>query len=168
MTSAARLKANRENARFSTGPKSLAGKARAARNAACHGLSIPIRSDPTCAAQINALAHRLAGPLASAALMSRAYALAEAQVDVERVRRWHRHLVERYQSRAVERDRQRGPQSAIKAAGGTETEPSVLSDLIAETGALSRYEQRALARRNKFSVAFDAARIIERACRRPE
>jgi hypothetical protein len=45
MTSA-KAKANRTNARASTGPKTTQGKIRAAQNARRHGLSRPILADP--------------------------------------------------------------------------------------------------------------------------
>ena len=46
MASNRQIKANRENAKRSTGPKTEAGKARSRRNALRHGLSRPI-SGPT-------------------------------------------------------------------------------------------------------------------------
>src|SRR5689334_23847330 len=45
MTSPAKAQANRRNAQRSTGPRSAAGKARTARNAYQHGLSLPISDD---------------------------------------------------------------------------------------------------------------------------
>ena len=44
MTSARKLEANRRNARASTGPRTAAGKARAAQNARRHGLSLAAAS----------------------------------------------------------------------------------------------------------------------------
>lgn len=46
MTSARKIKANRENARVSSGPNSAHGRANSTRNALRHGLSLPVYSDP--------------------------------------------------------------------------------------------------------------------------
>ena len=61
MTSAAKVQANRANARASTGPKTTAGRRRSAGNALRHGLSLPVYSDPTLFAEVEALAHDIAG-----------------------------------------------------------------------------------------------------------
>ena len=50
---------NRLNARASTGPKTAIGKARVARNALRHGLSVPVVRDPALAPEIEALARRI-------------------------------------------------------------------------------------------------------------
>ena len=66
MTGARKIEANRRNARASTGPRTGAGKARAAQNARRHGLNLPARYDPTRAAEIVALARAIAGADAGA------------------------------------------------------------------------------------------------------
>ena len=66
MTGARKIEANRRNARASTGPRTGAGKARAAQNARRHGLNLPARYDPTRAAEIVALARAIAGADAEA------------------------------------------------------------------------------------------------------
>jgi hypothetical protein len=82
----ARLAANRRNALRSTGPKSPAGKRRAARNALKHGLAVPVRADPSLLGRIEALSRLIAGEGASAARLALARRVAEAQVEVDRVR----------------------------------------------------------------------------------
>lgn len=55
MTSVRKIAANRANACRSTGPRSIAGKARVSRNAFRHGLAIDIVSDPVFALEIDRL-----------------------------------------------------------------------------------------------------------------
>jgi hypothetical protein len=87
MVTALQLRANRANARLSTGPKSLAGKARAARNARRHGLSTPIWADPVLSADAEDLACLLVAPSANARLKQTARQAAAAQIDHDRIRR---------------------------------------------------------------------------------
>ena len=46
MASEKQLKANRENAKLSTGPKTATGRLRSSRSALRHGLSRPLTADP--------------------------------------------------------------------------------------------------------------------------
>ncbi|MDH6261934.1 hypothetical protein [Bradyrhizobium sp. BR13661] len=46
MATEKQIRANRENAKRSTGPKSPAGRLKSSRNALRHGLSIPASADP--------------------------------------------------------------------------------------------------------------------------
>src|SRR4051794_13218000 len=76
---------NRRKAR-STGPKSAAGKARVARNALRHGLSVPGLQQPEWAPRIKDLAAALAGPGASRDRHEAALIMAAARIDLLRVR----------------------------------------------------------------------------------
>lgn len=87
-----RLRANRANARLSTGPRSRDGKARACRNALRHGLSLGSASLPELEPEIARLAAQLAGPQAQQAKLERARDAAEAQLDLARIRR-RRHML---------------------------------------------------------------------------
>lgn len=87
MKRSARSHANRRNARFSTGPKTVAGKLRVARNALRHGLAIPAGQDPDLSAEIERLAVVLAGERAEPTCLEAARRIAEAQMNLLRVRR---------------------------------------------------------------------------------
>ena len=92
MISARKLRANRANSRRRTGPKTSAGRATAARNSRRHGLAIPIPSDPALSAEVDAMAQMIAGN-DSPELIEAARRIAEAEVDVIRVRRARRELL---------------------------------------------------------------------------
>ena len=79
--------------RASTGPRSKRGKQRSAANARRHGLAVPIWADPETADAATALAHELAGPGASDDILAAALVVAEAHVDVVRVRQTKRDLI---------------------------------------------------------------------------
>ena len=95
LTSDRRQRANRANAKSSTGPKSAAGKARAAQNAFRHGLNVPVLSDPLLAPEIEAMARRISSPHADTETAEWARRIAEAQVDLTRVRNSRRQLITR-------------------------------------------------------------------------
>lgn len=87
MRVSARVRANRENAKRSTGPKTKEGKERAARNAFKHGLSIPASELDECSQDIQAFAQQLIDHSSSEEKKSVALACAQAQVEINRVRR---------------------------------------------------------------------------------
>jgi len=86
LTSDRKIKANRANARASTGPRTSRGRTSAARNALRHGLTLPVCSDPALCEEVEVLAREIAGPDANATLQELARRVAEAQVDLCRVR----------------------------------------------------------------------------------
>jgi enoyl-CoA hydratase/carnithine racemase len=94
MISAGKIRANRANSRHSTGPTTAAGRSKSAGNARRHGLRIPVLSDPTLSAEVEAMAQKIAGN-ATPELIELARQVAEAEVDVLRVRRFRSDMISR-------------------------------------------------------------------------
>jgi hypothetical protein len=94
MTTTRKASANRQNARANTGPKSAAGKARSSANARRHGLAVAIWSETALTVEAAALAKRIAGSSASQQVTAHARQVADAQVEVVRVRRWRLDLMQ--------------------------------------------------------------------------
>jgi hypothetical protein len=155
MTTPRQFKANQDNARASTGPRTQAGKARSARNARRHGLSVPITCDPIFAEEAEALARRLVGDGAPRAALALARAFAEAQIDLDRVRKVRRAVAARLIADSGDDD------PANENLGGDEVDRS---KLMGQLQRLERYERRARARRKRAISAFD--RTFEEAMRR--
>jgi hypothetical protein len=100
VTSEARQAAGRANGRAGGGRKSAAGKASSARNAFRHGLSVAIAADPAASAELAALTNAIAPPIGAgepdedaAVLAELARRIAEAQLDLVRVRRVRHDLI---------------------------------------------------------------------------
>jgi hypothetical protein len=93
VATARQIAANKRNARRSTGPRSPAGKKRAGQNAYRHGLTL--RSNATFATQIEKLARKIAGKAKDAIVLEHARDIAQATIDIARVRRVRVALIER-------------------------------------------------------------------------
>jgi hypothetical protein len=180
VTSIRKINANRANARASTGPKTEQGRARSARNSLRHALSLPVTSDPTWSDETSALAGEIAGPGANAEILELARRVAEAQIDLRRVRlARHQLLLDAlsepyYESRGSTREKMRilcqllrpnAPDipSAIVEAFLTSTPqgPQKLATILSEEAkqllVIDRYKRRAISRR-KFAIrALDEA-----------
>jgi len=180
LTSEQKIRANRANARASTGPRTTWGRTRAARNALRHALSLPVCSIPALSEEVQALAREIAGHGANAETQELARRVAEAQIDLRRVR-YARHQFlsdtlskEYYGSYANSRKKLKVLRALLRPnppdmsldtlefATSTPQGPDKLATILSGEAkkllAMDRYERRALARR-KFAIrAFDAAR----------
>jgi hypothetical protein len=151
VSSARKIAANRTNARSSTGPKTAQGRARAARNALRHGLNVPIYSDPATTDELGMLAREIAGAEAHAEIGVLARGVAEACLDLRRVRlARHRHLLD-----ALRVDAQTDVASPIDIGAG---KFALTASQTKKLFAMDRYEGCARLRLKSAIQAFDEAR----------
>jgi hypothetical protein len=164
VTSTRKIEANRKNARASTGPKTAQGRARLARNALRHGFSLPVCSDPVLCEEVESLARKIAGTEANVEIRELARRIAEAQIDLHRVRYARRRLLSHTLSEPYHASRGDTPDTAALADLVTSTSEGpqkfalILSQKAKQLAAMDRYEKRALSRRKSAIRAFDEAR----------
>ena len=181
MASERQIAANRRNARKSTGPRSGAGKKRASRNAYRHGLTLSITSTAAFAKQLDKLVRKIAGDSEDAMVLERARAIAQADLELARVRRAKVALIERASAfgefdppqltvaqmvrllNAFVRGRLIVPKSIDASATMPLHEPDrsaeAIRRVLPQLRRLERYERRAAALRDR--AAFDLAGRIE-------
>src|SRR5665811_1193467 len=95
MTSTRKSNANRANAQASTGPRTGQGKARSALNARRHGLSLSVTSNPVLAEKVVTLAREFAGKSSDPEIGELAHDVAQAQIDLVRIREARHDLLAR-------------------------------------------------------------------------
>ena len=178
MASERQIAANRRNARKSTGPRSGAGRKRASRNAYRHGLTLSITPPAAYAKQLDKLVREIAGDSRDAIVLERARTIAQAELDLARVRRAKVALIERASafgeidppqafSTVTEIKRflnafGRGRPIVPKPVDASTTMPSQEPDRSAEAvrrvlpqlRKLDRYERRAAVRRHQAVLNF--------------
>jgi hypothetical protein len=139
MISVGRTKANRANARASTGPKTAQGRAHSARNARRHGLSLPVLSNPALSEEVEPLARDIAGAGATPEILELARRIAESQIDLRRVRSARHELLSSalcdpdYDSPAIKRKRAKLAVEAAKLRAQLALSPRLrLTPLIAQ------------------------------------
>jgi hypothetical protein len=171
MASERQIAANRRNARKSTGPRSVAGKRRASRNAYRHGLTLNITSTAAFAKQLDKLVRKIAGNTENAIVLERARAIAQAELDLARVRRAKVALIERASAfgeldpprltvtqmirllNAFDRSRLIVPKpidaSATMPSQEADRSAEAVRRVLPELRKLDRYDRRAAARRDR-------------------
>lgn len=82
MASEKQIRANRENAKKSTGPTTAAGSLKSSRNAFRHGLSLPLELDPETSEKAKLLVQTFANEGRSLAMSE----IVHAQLDLLRIR----------------------------------------------------------------------------------
>lgn len=180
MTSEMKKRANCRNARASTGPRSLAGKARVRANARRHGLTIPLWFDQRYSAEIHRLARcNLGGfPNPSPQLLAEARRLAQAQLEFVRACATRRALLQPIiDSESLYSPRKRKnmwrlggfmvrnrSQRLLQICGPGPTVEKLelaLSDSAKQLAGIERLERRALGRLRRALQDFDAACVLE-------
>ena len=154
MTTERAIRANRQNAQASTGPRTAAGRTRSAQNARKHGLAAT-DPNPDAAEETEHLATLIAGAHGGdAAILEAARAVAEAQVHLRRVQAFKDTLI-------------REEVYALEAETSTDNASTLLptADLLQELARLERYERRAFSRRKSAVRRFEA--LIGRSQRLP-
>ena len=150
MTSAVKQRANRVNAARSTGPRTRRGKMRSARNALKHGLALPVTAVSELSSFSERIARILAGPDADAGRLELARRIAEAQLDLRRVRALKLAITARLDDTIGSNERGKSNPADLGVA-----------DLLDQLGRFDRYERRAQSRRKFAARAFDAAASAE-------
>jgi hypothetical protein len=178
MASERQIAANRRNARKSTGPRSGAGKKRASRNAYRHGLTLSITSSAAFAKQLEKLARKIASDTENAIVLEHARAIAQAELDLARVRRAKVSLIEGASAfgeldppqafsavtqikrffNALDRGKLILPKLSDSSATMPSQEPyrsaEAIRRVLPELRRLGRYERRAAVRRHRAVLDF--------------
>jgi len=149
MSSNRRRAANRRNAIHSTGPRSAQGKARASRNALKHGLAARIAYDSKQGEAVERLAEAIAAEYSDHAELGLVRAVAEADLDLRRVRTHRAALLD---TAAVMEKLETASRNLDKASDDSVPPQSYITAMMKtldQLATLERYERRAFSRRNR-------------------
>lgn len=153
MTSDRMAAANRRNGQRGRGPRTAAGKATSSRNALRHGLAANLLDEPAIWGKVEALARAIAGDGANIAGMNQARIIAEAQLDLVRIRRAklniEAHLLEASTSEGTMREGE-----IERADPSSEVEGSQELAILRSLSSIERYERSAILRRRRAMYAF--------------
>jgi hypothetical protein len=156
MTSKRKLAANRRNAANSTGPNTVDGKARASRNAYKHGLAVRFLNDPAISAKVEQLARSIAGKRSQPYELMQARIIAEAELDVIRVRAIRATIInsaaESLSAQSLAEEAAPEPHTVAALPVSQLQSEDVLHGLLRtlpQVEKLERYERRALSRRRQ-------------------
>lgn len=141
MASASKVAANRRNAAKSTGPRNEAAKARTRRNAQRHGLAAQTAFDADHAVRIETLAREIEGAASDLISINAARVIAQAELDLERVRAIKVGLINGAALPAMKALSTGWPQPEHLAAA--------IRQVLPELVKIDRYERRAAARRDR-------------------
>jgi hypothetical protein len=133
MASEKQLRANRENAKRSSGPKTAIGRLRSSRNALRHGLSLPLTADPAASMKARQMAQMLVPEGADDAQVMAAVEVAQAHAQLLRVAAIRSKLMANLDFASAD----------LKQ--------------VRRLAALERYERRALTRRQRAARKLSAA-----------
>jgi hypothetical protein len=181
--SSKRAAANRANAKRSTGPRTAAGKSRSRQNAFKHGLAVPVSALPELTDDVLKIAYALAGEAQqNPHLLEAAVRVAEAAVDVLRVRRARVELLSRpareqdpmqqilpgkWTQKRIRQWLVSGPHprqagatpnpgsSSLQLDKQAEREITLFEAAASQLEKLDRYERRSLSRRDRAFKSFD-------------
>jgi hypothetical protein len=134
MATAEQIAANRRNARCSTGPRTAAGKRKAAANSLTHGVTVSLYADQATGEVARRMATFLAGSDASPARLAGVMPIAEAEAELLRIRNARAALINLASANL--------PDDADRETEGVARSLTTLTRL-------DRYERRVMARRRR-------------------
>ena len=154
MTSERKISASRQNARRSTGPKTASGKKTSRGNAVRHGLSAAVLRTSTMGEEVEELARAIAGEDPDPDRMAYSRDIAEAQVDLMRVRDARQALEAQLTATPIDREAEVMDVSTDNAglnrvAPPSNSTPPLLIDTLDQLRRLGRYERAACHRRRR-------------------